>query len=112
MPFRQDDIIHDEGSAAPLHVCEACARPFIVPVSIVDILDADRYVLELWCANCHRTTLSAHYDEELEELDHELVRQTGEIRAALQVIEAVDELVRVDAFAAAIHADKILPEDF
>jgi hypothetical protein len=111
MRFRQDDITRGE-EAAPLHICRACGQPFVVPLSIVDILDADRYVVELWCANCDRSTLSAHYDDELEELDRDLVNSTAQIRAALEVIETVDELLRVDAFATAIHDDLILPEDF
>ena len=111
MRFRQDDITSGE-ETAPLHICRSCHKPFVVPLSIVDILDADRYVVELWCANCDRSTLSAHYDDELEELDHELVKQQQQMRAAVEVIETVDELLRVDAFAEAIHSDLILPEDF
>lgn len=111
MRFRQDDIYEGE-TTAPLHICQACGKPFVVPLSIVDILDADRYVVELWCANCDRSTLSAHYDDELEELDHELVNQQHQMRAAIEVIETVDELLRVDAFADALHSDLILPEDF
>jgi hypothetical protein len=111
MRFRQDDIFEGE-TTSPLHICQSCGKPFVVPLSIVDILDADRYVVELWCANCDRATLSAHYDEELEELDQELVKQQQQMRAAVEVIETVDELLRVDAFAQALHSDLILPEDF
>lgn len=111
MPFRQDDIIHGE-TAAPLHVCRVCRRPFIVPLSIVDILDADRYVVELWCANCDERSLSAHDDAELEALDQDLVNAASQIRAALEVIEEVDELLRVERFTDALQADLILPEDF
>ena len=96
----------------PLHICRGCGQPFVVPISFVDILDADRYVVELWCANCDRSTLSAHYDAELEELDRELVNATAQIRAALEVIETVDDLLRVDRFADALRAGHILPEDF
>ena len=112
MPFRQDDITHGEETAAPLHECRACGKPFIVPLSIVDILDADRYVVELWCANCDERSLSAHDDAELEVLDHDLVNATSQIRSALEVIEQVDELLRIDRFSSALHADQILPEDF
>ena len=111
MRFRQDDITRGEDTT-PLHICRGCHKPFVVPLSIVDILDADRYVVELWCANCDRSTLSAHYDHELEELDRDLVNSTAQLRAALEVIETVDDMVRADRFAAALHADQILPEDF
>jgi hypothetical protein len=112
MPFRQDDITRGEETAGPLHYCRSCRQPFIVPLSIVDILDADRYVVELWCANCDERSLSAHDDAELEALDHDLVNASSQIRAALQVIEQVDELVRVDRFSDALRANQILPEDF
>jgi hypothetical protein len=112
MPFRQDDITRGEETASPLHICRSCRRPFIVPLSIVDILDADRYVVELWCANCDERSLSPHDDAELETLDNDLVNATGQIRAALEVIEQVDELLRIDRFSSALNADLILPEDF
>ena len=111
MRFRQDDITSGE-ETAPLHICRTCHKPFVVPLSIVDILDADRYLVELWCANCDTATLSPHYDEELEELDKELVHTTTQIRAALEVIETVDDMVRLDRFADALQGDHILPEDF
>ena len=111
MRFSQDDIHHGE-ETAPLHVCRTCHRPFVMPLSIVDILDADRYLVELWCANCDTATLSAHYDEELEELDRELVNATAQIQAALEVIETVDDMMRLDRFAEALNGDHILREDF
>src|SRR3712207_9566755 len=95
MRFSQDDIYQGE-ETAPLHICRGCGQPFVVPVSIVDILDADRYVVELWCANCDRSTLSAHYDAELEELDHQLVQSTEQLRAALEVFETVDDMLRIE----------------
>ena len=112
MRFRQDDIVRGEEESAPLHICRACSEPFVVPVSIVDIVDADRYVVELWCANCDRSSLSAHYDAELEVLDRQLVTSTAQIRAALEVIETVDQIVQAERFAAALRDDHILPEDF
>ena len=95
--------------AAQLQVCTECHRPFVVPRSIVDILDADRYLVELGCANCGHTVLAQHFDEEL---DRELVNATAQIRAAVEVIETVDDMMRLDRFAEALHADHILPEDF
>ena len=106
-----EDTLHRD-NVAQLQVCGQCRRPFIVPKSIVDILDADRYLVELGCTNCGHTTLSQHYDEELEALDGELQASADQIREALEVISLVDELERIDRFADALRDDHILPEDF
>ena len=54
-----------------LHVCARCARPFVVPVSILDVHDDGRYVVELSCANCDARSLGTHDEASLEELDHD-----------------------------------------
>jgi hypothetical protein len=109
MRHRQDDthLRHDS-----LHVCDACDRDFIVPVSVVDLIDHDRCIVELACTNCGITSLGVHDDRSLMELDRRLDDAQSQMRNALDVIEAIDEWERVEAFAAALHADHILPEDF
>lgn len=109
-----EDTIHDApaGVARALQMCSACDRPFVVPRSIVDILDADRYLVELECANCGHAVLAQHYDDELEALDYELQASADQIREALELISLVDELEKIDRFVAALEGDHILPEDF
>jgi len=107
----QDDTLHPR-DVAHLQVCTNCTRPFVVPKSIVDILDADRYLVELACSNCGHTVLAPHYDDELEAFDRELEASMQQIREALHVISLVDELERIDRFTAALREDHILPEDF
>ena len=96
----------------PLHVCADCRRPFVVPVSIVDLLDRDRAVVELHCTNCGRTALGVHDDASLEALDRELDATTDSMRESLALLTYVDELERIGAFADALRRDLILPEDF
>ena len=96
----------------PLHVCGDCQRPFVVPVSIVDLVDRDRAVVELHCTNCGRTVLGVHDDASLEALDKELDATTDSMREALELMEFVDEVERIEAFAEALRRDLILPEDF
>ena len=107
-----EDTLASGLRAALLQICAECDRPFVVPRSIVDILDADRYLVELGCSNCGHTSLAQHYDEELEALDFELQASADQIREALELISLVDELEQIDRFAAALGADHILPEDF
>jgi hypothetical protein len=96
----------------PLHVCGDCNRPFVVPVSIVDLVDRDRAVVELHCTNCGLTILGVHDDADLEALDRELDSTLEEIREAAAIMAHVDDLERIDAFADALRRDLILPEDF
>jgi hypothetical protein len=113
MDFRQDDT-HNTGTVAtPLHVCDGCERPFVVPISVLDIIDGGRRcIVELACNNCGRAALSVHDDIALEALDRELDESMEQIHNALEVLTVVDELERIDGFAAALRDDFILPEDF
>jgi hypothetical protein len=95
-----------------LHVCRECRRPFVVPVSILDVLENGRYVVELTCANCDATSLATHDEAALEELDHELDRGLLRIQEALDAMVLADELERIDRFVDALRTELILPEDF
>ena len=96
----------------PLHVCAGCDRPFVVPVSVVDLVDRDRAIVELHCTNCGRTVLGVHDDEALAELDRDLDHSLDAIREAAALMAYVEELERIEAFADALRRDLILPEDF
>lgn len=93
-------------------MCAGCHRPFVVPVSIVDLVDRDRAVVELHCTNCGRTVLGVHDDESLAALDRELDATTQSMWEALELLTFVDELERIEDFAHALREDLILPEDF
>ena len=96
----------------PLHVCGDCSRPFVVPLTVVDLVDGDRAVVELHCTNCGLTVLGVHDDAALEALDYALDDSLEAIREAAAVMAHVEELERIDAFADALRRDLILPEDF
>ena len=99
-------------STQPLHVCADCERPFVVPLSVVDLVDNDRAVVELHCTNCGRTVLGVHDDTALEALDRELDATTDSMRESLALLAYVGELERIDSFADALAHGDILPEDF
>ncbi len=96
----------------PLHVCARCRRPFVVPLSVVDLVDRDRAVVELHCTNCGRTVLGVHDDAALEALDRDLDDSLEAIREAAALMAYVADVERADAFADALRRDLILPEDF
>ena len=109
MRHRQDDTT---AAQTDLHVCSACERDFIVPISVVDLLDEDRCVVELSCTNCGTAWLGVHDDRTLMELDRHLDLAQDKMREAVEVLEIADELDRIDRFVRALRADHILPEDF
>ena len=109
---RFDNTAPEPAVRRDLHICEACRMPFVVPVSILDVHEDGRYVVELSCANCEASSLCTHDEASLEALDHELDRGLMRIQDALDALVLADELERIDRFAAALHADLILPEDF
>ena len=110
MRHRQDDttpLRHDN-----LHTCDACHRDFIVPVSVVDLIDHERCIVELACTNCGVASLGVHDDQSLMELDRHLDDAQRLMVEAIEVLEVADEIDRIDGFVRALHGDLILPEDF
>ncbi len=95
-----------------LHVCPACERPFVIPLSVLEVLSDGRFPVVLGCRNCHWHEASTYTDEELEALDHALDAITGAMEDALDALVVAQELERIAAFATALDTDGILPEDF
>jgi hypothetical protein len=107
-----DHPLSDRAVRSDLHVCSVCRRPFVVPMAIVDAYRDGRFLVELGCNNCGASSLDVQDDERLEELDLELDRTMLQMQDALDGLVLADELERIDRFAAALHDDLILPEDF
>ena len=107
MLHRQEDT-----TTPDVCVCTACERDFIVPISVVDLIDHDRCVVELQCTNCGTSSLRVHEDRELMELDRRLDSVQAQMRETVEMLEISDDLDRIDRFVRALRADHILPEDF
>jgi hypothetical protein len=95
-----------------LHLCQGCAKPFVVPAAVLDVVGRDQYLMELQCNNCGLVVVASHGEEVLEALDRELDRQVADMQAALEVWLVTRQMEEIDAFAAALQDDHILPEDF
>jgi hypothetical protein len=106
--MRQDD----NATTTPLHLCTDCHEPFVVPISVLDVIDGDRCVVELHCANCEETRIGVHCDADLMDLDRRLEAQAASMENAVEVFEALDEWERAERFIEALHDGLILPEDF
>ena len=95
-----------------LHLCRECERPFVVPAAVLDVVGPDDYLVELQCTNCGLAVVSTHGEEVLEALDRELDRQQADMRTALELWLVTRQAEEIEAFAAALQAGHILPEDF
>jgi hypothetical protein len=85
---------------------------FVVPAAVLDVVGDDRYLVELQCMNCGLVVIDTYGEQVLEDLDRELDRQSADMEAALQLWEVTRFCAEIDAFAAALRDDQILPEDF
>lgn len=106
---------HPHPTSAPvgdLQLCGACTRPFVVPSQILEVMHGPSYRVELHCNDCGWTSVGVFDEPTMERLDRELDRSQEHIATALAVLEETRLLEEADAFAAALHADLILPEDF
>jgi hypothetical protein len=114
LPGLEGAVVSNRTHTSPtsLDVCAGCTRPFVVPDTVLDVLDDGRFLVELRCTNCGLVIVGAHDEAALEDLDRRLDAVTGDLQASLGVLDLVDELERIDRFAAALAADAILPEDF
>lgn len=94
--------------AAPrrhLHLCVSCLEPFVEVDEVLDVTDEGIWTLSLCCRNCGWSNVGECDDVAVEELE-EVIDD-----AARSMSRAAD-LVSVAAFAFALDADLILPEDF
>ena len=97
---------------AELIDCHACARPFVVPARVLDVIDGGHFVIELACNDCGWTSIEVHDDRTLEELDHELEHHTAHMEAAAGLMAATAQVDWTQRFTAALAAGELLPEDF
>ena len=95
-----------------LHVCPACARPFVVAGEAREIVGADRLRIDLSCANCDWSDTTVRHDHELAALEMQMDRSFADLLWALEVVWIGNEETAIARFAAALDAGQILPEDF
>jgi hypothetical protein len=95
-----------------LETCTACARPFVVPVALLDLVDEGLYLLALHCKNCDRLTTGVQEDAELEALEQANEAAEAEIQTALEIVAVARFIDDLDGFTRALEAGVVLPEDF
>jgi hypothetical protein len=100
-----------EAQPTQLHVCSGCASELVYPISWEESGPSSWRVV-LRCPECEQLREGVFSDEAVDAFDEHLDAGTDALAADLRRLtraNMADELAR---FAAAIHADAILPEDF
>jgi hypothetical protein len=95
-----------------LETCEACGKPFVVPVALLDLVDEGLYLLALHCKNCDRLSTGVHEDAELEALEKANEVAESEMQSALEIVSVARFIDEVGSFTRALEAGVVLPEDF
>ena len=97
--------------AEDIHVCPSCNSDFVIPVDWSP--DADgRWLVDLRCPECEWTGGGTYSQSVVDRYDETLDSGTEAILADLTLLSRANMEEHVDAFVAALHSDRILPEDF
>jgi hypothetical protein len=106
-PRRPSDARHSRD----LHICPGCASEFVYPVDWAPA-DRKRWSIALRCPECEWTGGGIHEQEVVDRFDDVLDQATESILDDLKALTQANMLAEVESFAAALHADHVLPEDF
>jgi hypothetical protein len=105
----------DDEAAQPatggLHECPSCDSQLVQPVDW-DATDDERWELTLHCPNCDWSCRGMYGKEHLAQLEEQLDLGMDAIVADLQRLTTANMADEIERFAAALEADRILPEDF
>jgi hypothetical protein len=93
-------------------MCPDCGKAFVVPTTLLDVVDEGLYLVVLHCRNCDRLAVGVHEDAELEEVERASDRATAQMAAFAEILELAQFIEDIDSFTRALRADMVLPEDF
>jgi hypothetical protein len=94
-----------------LHVCPDCQSELVQPVAWCEAA-AGKWELSLRCPNCLWCCEGVFDHGQVEDFEEKLDEGLAAIMRDLQRLTHANMADQVDRFAAALHADLILPEDF
>jgi hypothetical protein len=100
-----------EGTSPGLHACPGCGSDLVQPVAWSEASE-DRWELTLECPNCWWTVDGTYDRNQVHELEERLDDGLAEMLGDLKRLTHANMADQIDRFAAALHADLILPEDF
>jgi predicted RNA-binding Zn-ribbon protein involved in translation (DUF1610 family) len=97
--------------AEDLHICPSCGSELVHPVDWAPA-SGRRWTVELRCPDCEWAGGGTYAQEVVDRFDEALDDGTESVLDDLQRLTRANMEDDVEAFLAALHADRILPEDF
>jgi hypothetical protein len=94
-----------------LHVCPACNSDLVYPTDWAPASQR-HWDVALRCPECEWNGGGRYRQEVVDRLDEALDRGTESVLDDLNVLTRANMEDQIERFAAALHADHILPEDF
>ena len=101
----------DDSGQQELHICPACASELVQPVTWAEA-PHQRWELTLHCPNCDRLIDGVFGQKQVYDLEEKLDAGLADMLSDLRRLTQSNMAEDIDRFAAALHADMILPEDF
>jgi hypothetical protein len=98
--------------ASSIDMCPDCGKPFVVPTTLLDVIDEGLYLVVLHCRNCDRLAVGITEDAEMEEVELAWDRAEAQMAAFAEILELAQFIEDIDHFTRALRADMVLPEDF
>jgi len=102
---------HFSDPAGDLHVCTECASHLAYPTSWEEA-DDDHWTVTIRCPECETVREGVFSQPAVEAFDEELDAGTDALTADYRRLMRANMAEEVDRFAAALHAEAVLPEDF
>ena len=94
-----------------LHLCPECDRDLVYPVDWEEA-SATHWEVELRCPNCEWSEVGTYDQATVDRFDENLDMGTGALVKDLRRMVQANMEAEAEAFAAALEANAILPEDF
>jgi hypothetical protein len=98
-------------TSSGLHVCPSCLSTLVQPVEW-EPADGDAWSVLLRCPECEVFHAGVYGQAELDAYDLELDRGEALLRVAYMQVSTENMAAEIDAFAHALEAGALLPEDF
>ena len=104
-------VVRPTDADRELHVCVNCSSELVFPIQWEEA-DPESWHVTLRCPDCEWTEAGVFGQDQCDHFDDMLEAGTDALTRDYKKLVTANMVAEIDAFAAALDADAILPEDF
>ncbi len=108
---RTAEHIREPDRPTALHVCPVCASKLVFPTEWAPA-PRKRWTVDLRCPECEWRSSGVYAQEVVDRFDETLDAGTEQLLCDLNRLTRANMEEQLERFLVALHADRILPEDF